>query len=102
MRADIVVTDGRFPNELDMVRARGGKIIRVRRGPEPEWFSMADAANSDTFLHAPEAYDQMLASGVHISEWAWVGYDFDAVIENDGSLDQLFERADLAVQRGRA
>lgn len=91
-KSKIVLTDGRFPNELRMVREQGGLIVRVRRGPEPEWFSIADAANSDTFLHSPEAHDEMVKLGIHISEWAWIGYDFDLVVDNNDTIDELFAK----------
>jgi len=84
----IVVTDCRFPNEIQTIRKMGGKVIRVKRGPEPEWWDTAIAANSD-FTHAPECAKALDALGVHISEWAWIGQEFDAVIENNGTLEQL-------------
>jgi hypothetical protein len=62
------------------------------RGPEPDWYSTADAANSDTFTHAPECYEAMLKSGIHISEWAWIGTQFDELIGNNGTLEDLNER----------
>lgn len=88
----VVITDCRFPNEIQAIRSLGGRVVRVKRGPEPDWYSTADAANSDTFLHAPECYEAMMASGIHISEWAWIGTKFDTVIENDGTLEQLNEK----------
>lgn len=87
--AKVVIRDGRFRNELNLGRRFGGKVVRVRRGPEPEWFGMAEAANSDTFLHAPEAAAAMERIGVHVSEWAWIGEPIDRTIDNDGSIDDL-------------
>jgi hypothetical protein len=93
-QAKVVLTDARFPNELKMIKSLGGRTFRVKRGPEPEWYSMADAANSDTFLHAPQAHDEMVKTGIHISEWAWIGFPVDATIENDSTLDALFARTE--------
>ncbi len=87
----IVVTDCRFPNEIKTIRKMGGKVIRVKRGPEPEWWDTAIAANSETFLHAPEAAKELDKLGIHISEWAWIGQEFDAVIHNDSTLEKLEE-----------
>ena len=42
---DIVITDVRFPNEIAAVRNAGGIVIRVVRGPEPEWYEFAGHAN---------------------------------------------------------
>jgi hypothetical protein len=30
--------------------------------------------------------------GVHASETAWVGTDFDAVLDNNGTLDDLYQQ----------
>lgn len=87
-----VVTDCRFPNEISTIRKMGGKVIRVKRGPEPDWWDIALAANSETFLHAPEAAKELDKLGVHISEWAWVGQEFDATLTNDGTLSELEEK----------
>lgn len=94
----VVITDCRFPNEIQSIRELGGKIIRVKRGPEPEWWDTAIAANSPTFTHANEATQGMDALGIHISEWAWIGTTFDAVIENDGTLLELEEKTKWTLQ----
>lgn len=94
----VVVTDCRFPNEIKTIRALGGKVIRVKRGPEPDWWQTAEAANSDTFLHAPECARELDKLGIHISEWAWIGQKFDATITNDGTLEQLEEQTKWTLQ----
>lgn len=86
---NVVVPDVRFPNEIDFIRKVGGKIVRVKRGPEPDWYDLAHAANNVNFLHSPECHDEMSKSGIHYSEWAWVGQEFDHVIDNDGSMEDL-------------
>lgn len=87
----VVITDCRFPNEIKTIRNMGGKVIRVKRGPEPDWWETAVAANSDS-THAPECAKALDSLGVHISEWAWVGQQFDQTITNDGSLEDLQEQ----------
>jgi hypothetical protein len=83
---DIVITDVRFPNEIKAVRNAGGIVIRVVRGPEPEWYELAIETNSGTFNHMAHAYPE-----VHPSEWAWIGTKFDAIIDNNADgLDPLF------------
>ena len=84
---DIVITDVRFPNEIRAVRDAGGVVIRVVRGPEPEWYLTAENANAgiEGAKHMMESYK------VHPSEWAWIGTEFDAVIDNNADgLDPLF------------
>jgi hypothetical protein len=83
---DIVITDVRFPNEIAAVRNAGGTVIRVVRGPEPEWYDLAVDTNQGTFNHMAQAYPD-----VHPSEWAWIGTEFDAIIDNNADgLDPLF------------
>ena len=84
---DIVITDVRFPNEIAAVRNAGGTVIRVVRGPEPEWFELAVVANQQVY----NAIIMMQENGIHPSEWAWIGTQFDAVIDNNADgLDPLF------------
>jgi len=91
---DIVITDVRFPNEIKAVRNAGGIVIRVVRGPEPEWYELAIETNSGTFNHMAQAYPE-----VHPSEWAWIGTEFDAVIDNNADgLDPLFAQVKHLVQ----
>ena len=86
---DIVITDVRFPNEIKAVRDAGGIVIRVVRGPEPEWFETALGANAG-ILPDQELLKQL---GIHPSETAWIGTDFDATIDNNADgLDPLFSQ----------
>jgi len=92
---DIVITDVRFPNEIQAVRNAGGTVIRVVRGPEPDWYHLAVNANS-----GEQIAKEMLANlGVHPSEWAWIGTKFDAIIDNNADgLDPLFAQVKDLVQ----
>jgi hypothetical protein len=83
---NIVITDCRFPNEIKALRAAGGKVIRVKRGIEPYWYQTAVEANSGDY----NAASLMIDFRVHPSEWSWVGTDFDAVIDNSSSIDELY------------
>lgn len=78
---DVVISDCRFPNEVAALRRSGGYVIRVHRGNTPEWWPIAV---SDPDL-MPQRYP-----GVHASEWAWAATDFDRVIPNHGTLDELY------------
>lgn len=83
---NVVVTDVRFKNEIETIRAQGGLIIQISRG-YPEWYNVAKGANSGE----PEARKLMsqLYSHVHISEWDWIGSPVDYVIDNNGTLEDL-------------
>jgi hypothetical protein len=84
---NIVITDCRFPNEIKALRATGGKVIRVKRGDEPHWYQTAIEANSND----RNAVNLMKDFNVHYSESAWVGTDFDVVLENSTSIDSLYQ-----------
>ena len=84
----VVIADVRFPNEIKFIQDRGGFVVRVKRGPDPEWYDVAKAANDPMFLHAPEAHDE-LSKTVHYSEWAWIGQHFNYELYNDGSVSML-------------
>lgn len=75
----VLFVDGRFPNELSLGRKLGGTVVRVRSGPEPEWYDIARRAN----FGDPVAGGQMKNLGVHRSEWAWIGQRVDHTIDND-------------------
>jgi hypothetical protein len=84
---DIVISDCRFPNEITAIKAQGGQVVWVQRGALPEWYNLAVESNRSTFNHMRTAFPE-----VHASEWAWVGTPFDAVIDNNGNIDELYQQ----------
>lgn len=98
---DIVISDCRFPNEIKSIRRAGGMVVRVVRGPEPEWYNHAVNYNEGPkkigWSIGKETLDRL---GVHASEYSWVGTKFDAVLDNNGTLDHLYNQVkDLATNR---
>ena len=87
---NVVITDCRFPNEIQAIRQAQGLVIRVRRGPEPVWYDLAVAANRGDWV----AREQVNSLLVHASETAWVGTEFDAVIDNNHSFDSTFQQVE--------
>lgn len=85
---DWVITDVRFPNEMNAVKKAGGIVIRISRGEEPEWFNEAKEANllERSFMANERFHD------VHYSEWAWIGHPVDFEIKNDGTIHDLKEK----------
>ena len=71
--ARLVVSDCRFPNEAGAIRSRGGIVIRVER---PGFGPIND----------------------HESEVALDGFDFDAVVVNDGTIEDLRARVGILAQ----
>ena len=89
---DIVISDVRFPNEITAIHNAGGKVIRVKRGPEPEWYDAAASANRgpDGNVTWSTSKTKLEKLGIHASETAWVGGDIDITLSNDGTIDELF------------
>lgn len=68
----VVIRDVRFDNEADWVRSKGGVIFHIsRRGIRP-------------------------ANG-HVSEYGVRHYPGDYVIDNDGTLPELYDQVDRAI-----
>lgn len=90
---DIVISDCRFPNEIKAIKSAGGIVVRVQRGPEPEWYKLAEAVNAGprnmTWTTSKIALDKF---NIHASETAWIGTNFDAVIDNNGTMDHLYRQ----------
>ena len=87
---NIVITDCRFPNEIEAIKKVNGITCRVERGPKPFWYEDAVAFNKGPRhigwalgKNALERYN------VHASEYSSVGLDYDHIIENNGTIDEL-------------
>ena len=90
---DIVISDCRFPNEIKAVKAAGGVVIRVTRGPEPEWYQLAEIVNRGPTQNTQWRLSktQLDSYGIHASETAWIGTKFDHVVDNNADgLDSLY------------
>lgn len=73
---DVVISDCRFPNELDFVRSAGGIIVQVSRG-------------------APPTEEEL--SKMHISETAWNYVVPDYIVDNEGTLQELKDKIKLVL-----
>lgn len=100
IKDDVVITDCRFPNEISAIRAAGGRVIRVVRGPEPKWYDAAVSVNRGPDGNATWSLskNKLEKLNIHPSETSWVGTDFDAVIDNNGTLDDLWHQVKSLVQ----
>ena len=78
---NIVISDCRFPNEIASIRNAGGRVIRITRGQNPDWFAVARRNPELMSIQHPE---------VHASEYSWAATDFDFVIDNNGSIEDLY------------
>lgn len=90
---NIVITDCRFPNEIAILKKLNAKICRVVRGSDPDWFLyaknyMSGPCNNDYNT----AKDLIEKIGIHASEYSWANTKFDHIIDNNGSIQHLYEQ----------
>ena len=85
---NVVISDVRFPNEIAAIHRAGGKVVRIVRGPDPAWFETAKLANAGS----ASALLEMQLLGIHKSEWAWAGGCIDLEVDNNGTVDALFQQ----------
>ena len=96
---DVVITDVRFNNELNLIKKLGGITLRVKRGPEPAWYDHAVAVNkgSGTVGWAIGKDALFTRYKIHPSEYMSVGLDYDHVIDNNGTLSELHRKIDSII-----
>ena len=78
---NIVITDCRFPNEIASIRHAGGRVVRIARGADPEWFQLARIAPAEMKKTYPN---------IHASEYSWASTDFDITVDNNGTVEDLY------------
>jgi len=76
-----VIADTRFENEIKIIREMGGSILLVKRGQDPDWFTDYVEGN-------------VVPKNVHLSEYAWAKSEYDHLITNDGTLENLHSKID--------
>lgn len=89
----VVISDCRFPNEIQSIRDAGGQIVWVQRGTLPDWYQTAVDANKGSNI----AINELKMRKIHASETAWVGTKFDTIIDNNGTIDDLYQQSKLIV-----
>jgi hypothetical protein len=89
---NIVISDCRFPNEITSIRRSGGRIVWIKRGALPDWYDAAVNVNRgpDGNMMWSSSKTKLESTGIHASETAWVGTKFDAELDNNGSIDDLY------------
>jgi len=82
---DVVVTDARFKNELTALVSRGADVWRVERSA-PGWpvEEGVKAAKGE-----PGAMQRLCKLVVHSSEYEFLAFAPDVIIENVGTVEQL-------------
>lgn len=85
-KQNIIISDCRFENEINMIIQLGGKIIQVHREP-PSWF----------YKYRQGEYPEEVEF-IHKSEKDWIRCHRDYDIENDDTIDKLFEKVSQIIK----
>ena len=78
---NVVVSDCRFANEIEMIKQNGGKIIQVHR--------------DDHVLKHPSELPLEVSGAKHPSELEWIQCHYDRVIKNNGTIEDLHTKVNL-------
>lgn len=90
---NIVISDCRFPNEIQAIKNQDGIVVRVVRGQDPAWMDAAIAHMKGPGTIGWALGKSMLDScNIHASEYSWAATNFDAVIDNNSTIDYLYEQ----------
>jgi hypothetical protein len=84
----IVISDCRFPNEITGLKQQGATVVWVQRGITPHWYSIAEQANKGDM----KARTWLEKENIHASEYSWAGTQFDAIVDNNGSIENLYRQ----------
>ena len=76
-----VIPDVRFPHEDVIIKDLGGEMWRVSRGEDPDWFT-------------DYVEENITPKHVHPSEWKWAKINFNFLLKNDGTVQQLYNKID--------
>lgn len=79
----IVISDCRFPNEIQSIHNMGGVVIRVKRN-DPDWVTSGENLS--------------IRSDIHPSEYSWIGCDIDYTIDNSGTLAELHDNIQQMIE----
>lgn len=90
---NVVITDVRFVNEIKMLRSLGAQCVEVKRGQQPDYYEIARLANAGDDV----AKEKLADMNVHKSETNWIGSEFDHMLDNNGSFNELYANIDNAL-----
>ena len=89
----VVLTATRFPNEIEMIHRLGGETIWIARDVSKRLESTGGyESTKETQKSAQSA-----PTAVHASESSVGADDFDVTLENNGTLDELYEKVEALI-----
>lgn len=98
-----IITDTRFPNELQAVKDRGGLIIRISRDLEKSqcndcgWQGLTSQLEGANMNNCPDCNSNdyifpYIKNNLHESETALDNAEFDYIVDNNGTILKLIEK----------
>lgn len=84
LNQNFILTDTRFPDEIEMLKKHNAFFIEVKREVQPSWYDLAEDYNTGILMKKPE-----ILNSIPESEWNWIGKVNYHVIYNNGSLNDL-------------
>jgi hypothetical protein len=91
-----IITDLRFPNELQAIKDRGGIIIRVNRPMILKRSNGLDKKELENAINYSLGYKEN--PHIHPSEIALDNHNFDYVIENNSDINSLIEKVKVVLK----
>lgn len=82
---NVVITDVRFSNEINVIKKLGGETFWVKRDPDPPWLQTALTNKKAMTTLWPD---------VHNSEYDWLQSNNHAIITNNSTLVDLYKQVD--------
>lgn len=101
---NVVISDARYQNELNMLKSIGAKSFCIERGQWPEWYESALKYNKASDIEKSylnyswkhfTSKPNVINSNIHSSEYDWIGYKFDHTLWNDKTLEHLYKQIDM-------
>lgn len=108
---NVIITDCRFINELNMIRSNNGMIVEVQRNV-PAWYHEAKHYNLKLQTYELTLNNQLTVSpelpvlpsvlqNIHVSEYSWIGINNPHyVVHNNSTVESLQEKA-LQILQGQ-
>lgn len=88
---NVVISDCRFPNEIDMVQRNGGIIIHVYKSL-PNWFwKYRNNFGELSDVHIADM------NKMHMSELEWICCNIDHHVHNNGTKNILYEKIKMLI-----
>ena len=92
---NVVVSDCRFANEIEMIKQNGGKIIQVHRDDHVLKHPSELPPKVDIGAKHLSELPLEVSGAKHPSELEWIQCHYDRVIKNNGTIEDLHIKVNL-------